>query len=105
MNLQTVSLKDIRAQLSELIARVVYGGQDVIITRFGKPVATLISYEEYDRMMNPRKRFSKKEWEKGFKLMDKARTNTKKCPKNEVERMINKAVAEVREERRASGGS
>ena len=93
---QTVSLKDIRSQLSELIAKVTYGRQSVVITRFGKPVATLINFEDYERMINPRKRFSEKGWEKGFMLIDKVRENTKKYPQKKVEKAIDEAVAEVR---------
>ena len=36
---QTLPLKDVREQLSELISRVAYGDQKVVITKFGKPVA------------------------------------------------------------------
>lgn len=96
---QTISLKDIRSQLSELIAKVAYGRQNVVITRFGKPVATLINFEDYERMMNPRKRFSEKEWEKGFLLFDKVRKNTKKYSQKKVVKAINEAVAEVRAEK------
>lgn len=84
MTKQTVSLKEIRSQLSELIAKVAYGQQNMVITRFGKPIATLISYEEYERIMNPQKRFSKKEWEEGFGLIDKIRKGTKNTHKRKL---------------------
>ena len=50
--------------------------------------------------MNPAKRFTKEEWEKGFSLMDKARANTKKYPQKEIEQAINQSVAEVRQSKR-----
>lgn len=102
---QTISLKDIRSQLSELIARVAYGRQNVVITRYGKPVATLVSYEDYERMMNPQKRFSEKEWEKGFALIDKVREQTKQSPQKTVEKTIQEAVTEVRAKKHVSGSS
>lgn len=102
---QTISLKDVRSQLSELIAKVAYGKQNVVITRFGKPVATLVSYEDYERMMNPRKRFSGEEWEKGFALINKVRENTKKYPQKRVEKAIDEAVAEVRAKKHVQGSS
>ena len=91
-----VTLKDVRDQLSELVARVTFGEQKVVITRFGKPVAALVTYDDYKRLMNPAKRFSKKEWKKGFKLMDKARANAKQFKVADVQKAIDKAVKDVR---------
>jgi len=97
---QTLPLKDVREQLSELISRVAYGDQKVVITKFGKPVAALVTFKDYEKIMNPAKRFTKEEWEKGFSLMDKARANTKKYPQKEIEQAINQSVAEVRQSKR-----
>ncbi len=97
---QTLPLKKVREELSELVARVAYGEQKVVITRFGKPVAALVTYNDYERIMNPFKRFSKEEWGKGFFLMDKMRKNSKKYPPGNVEDAIEKAVKEVRQQKR-----
>lgn len=97
---QTLPLREVRDQLSDLVSRVAYGDQKVVITKFGKPVAALVTFEDYERIMNPAKRFTKEEWEKGFSLMDKARANTKKYPQEEVEQAIDGAVSEVRQSKR-----
>lgn len=97
---QTLSLKNVRDQLSDLISRVAYGDQKVIITKFGKPVAALVTFEDYERILNPAKRFSKEEWDKGFILMDKARKNTKNYPPKEVEQTIDQTIREVRQSKR-----
>lgn len=97
---QTLPLKDVREQLSDLVSRVAYGDQKVVITKFGKPVAALVTFEDYERIMNPAKRFTKEEWDKGFSLMDKARANTKKYPREEVEQAIDEAVSKVRQSKR-----
>lgn len=97
---QTLSLKKVREELSELIARVAYGEQKVVITRFGKPVAALVNYSDYEKIMNPFKRFSKEEWQKGFTLMDKMRKNTRKYPPEKVADTIEKVVKEVRQQKR-----
>lgn len=97
---QTLSLKDVRDQLSDLVSRVAYGDQKVVITKFGKPVAALVTFKDYEKIMNPAKRFTKEEWDKGFSLMDKARANTKNYPQEEVEQTIDKAVSEVRQSKR-----
>ncbi|MBU3978820.1 type II toxin-antitoxin system Phd/YefM family antitoxin [Patescibacteria group bacterium] len=97
---QTLPLKNVRAQLSDLISRVAYGNQKVVITKFGKPVAALVTFEDYEKIMNPAKRYTKKEWEKGFSLMDKARANAKKFPQREVEQAIDQTVSKVRQTKR-----
>lgn len=97
---QTLPLKAVRQQLSDLISKVAYADQKVIITKFGKPVAALVTFEDYERIMNPAKRFSREEWDKGFVLMDKARTNTKNYSQKEVKQAVNEAVNEVRKSKR-----
>src|SRR5258706_12321958 len=93
---QTLPLKDVREQLSDLVSRVAYGDQKVVITKFGKPVAALVTFEDYEKIMNPAKRYTKEEWKKGFSLVDKARTNTKNYPQEKVEKAIDQAISEVR---------
>lgn len=97
---QTLPLKNVREQLSDLVSRVAYGDQKVVITKFGKPVAALVTFDDYEKIMNPAKRFTKEEWNKGFTLIDKARANTKKYPQKEVERAISRAVKEIRQLKR-----
>jgi prevent-host-death family protein len=97
---RTLPLKDVRDQLSDLVSRVAYGDQKIVITKFGKPVAALVTFEDYEKIMNPAKRYTKEEWKKGFSLMDKARVNTKKSPQKEVEKAIDQAVSEVRKSKR-----
>jgi primosomal protein N'' len=52
------------------------------------------------KLQNPRERFTKEEWEKGFALMDKMRANTKKFQPQEVEQAIEQAVDAVRQKNR-----
>lgn len=97
---QTLPLKDVREQLSDLVSRVAYGDQKIVITKFGKPVAALVTFKDYEKIMNPAKRYTKEEWDKGFMLMDKARVNTKKYPQKVVEKTIDQAVKAVRQSKR-----
>lgn len=97
---QTLTLKDVREQLSDLVSRVAYGDQKVVISKFGKPVAALVALDDYEKIMNPAKRYTKGEWEKGFALMDKARTNAKNYPQKKVEQAIGQAVREARQLKR-----
>ena len=102
---QTLPLKNVREQLSDLVSRVAYADQKVVITKFGKPVAAIVTFEDYEKLMNPAKRFTKEEWDKGFKFIDKTRANAKKYPQKEIERAVNKAVTEVRKLKRDSRSS
>ncbi|OGK13255.1 hypothetical protein A3A93_00555 [Candidatus Roizmanbacteria bacterium RIFCSPLOWO2_01_FULL_38_12] len=102
---QILPLKEVREQLSDLVSKVAYADQKVVITKFGKPVAAIVTFNDYEKLINPTKRFSKNEWEKGFTLMDKARANTSKYPKQEVEQAIKKAINEVRQSKRVKSRS
>ncbi|MFF3175632.1 type II toxin-antitoxin system Phd/YefM family antitoxin [Streptomyces sp. NPDC057900] len=41
-----------RAELAELINRVVYGGERVVVTRHGKPLVALVSAADLERLEN-----------------------------------------------------
>lgn len=94
---QTLPLKEVREQLSELVSKVAYGDQKVVITKFGKPVAAIVNLKDYEKVMDPSKNYTKEEWDRGFALMDKARENAGKYAAEEVEDAIEKAIKEVRE--------
>lgn len=95
---QTTTLKDLRSKLSEYISMIAFSQarQDVVITRFGKPVAALLKYEEYQRLMNPANNFSKKKWERGFKFIDKARKATEKVNPQHLQKTVNQVIKDVR---------
>jgi len=44
----TVSSEEVRDGLGELINRVAYGGERVMVTRRGKPVAAIVSKEDLE---------------------------------------------------------
>lgn len=48
--LHQATAQEARTQLSDLINRAVYARQPSLITRQGKPVAVLVSYEEWIQM-------------------------------------------------------
>ncbi|MCM2391676.1 type II toxin-antitoxin system Phd/YefM family antitoxin [Streptomyces albipurpureus] len=43
-----------RAELAELINRVVYGGERVVVTRHGKPLVALVSASDLERLEQER---------------------------------------------------
>ena len=51
----TVSVSEVRDNLSDLLGKVQHGGEDVTLVKHGKPVAVLISaaaYEYYEALEN-----------------------------------------------------
>lgn len=42
-----------RAELADLINRVVYGGERVVVTRHGKPLVALVSAADLERLEGP----------------------------------------------------
>ncbi len=45
---QTLPLSEVKARLSQLVAKIISRDAQVVITRNGKPAAVLISAEEYE---------------------------------------------------------
>lgn len=49
-----VSIGRVKRDISELVNRVAYGGERVILTSRGKPKAVLVSMEDYERLRQGR---------------------------------------------------
>lgn len=50
MNEHLIGLADARIQLAELMGRVTYGGERIVLTRHGKPAAALVSIDDLARL-------------------------------------------------------
>ena len=57
MNTQ-VSIGQIKRDISELVNRVTYGGDRIILTSRGKPKAVLVSMKDYERLLKSEGRVS-----------------------------------------------
>ena len=55
MNTQ-VSIGQVKRDISELVNRVSYAGERIILTSRGKPKAALISMEDYERLLRSESR-------------------------------------------------
>lgn len=102
---QTVTLKEVREQLSELVARVAYGDQKVVITKFGKPLVAIVNFEDYEKLMNPSSLFTDEEWEKGFELISKIQATPKDISDEEADKLIEGEIKAVREAKNAKSRS
>lgn len=102
---QTVTAQDARNKFAEMLNTAVYGKKNIVITRFNRPQAVLIDYEEYERLINPRSRFTNEEWEKGFQVFDQIRARNKGVSPKKIEKGVQKAVEAVRREKRVQSSN
>ena len=51
-----VSIGQVKRDISELVNRVAYAGERIILTSRGKPKAALVSMEDYERLLNSESR-------------------------------------------------
>ncbi len=93
----TVSLDEFRKNLSDIVGRVMYGNQTVLVQKHNRTGVVVISEREYESLKDPRKRFtSKEEWDKLFTLTDKVRNRMSATDQKELEKIIDEEVAVTR---------
>lgn len=96
-----VSLDEFRKNLSDIVARVMYGNQPVRIQKHNRDAVVVISEREYEYLKDPRKRFSSKEdWDKLFTMADKVRERMSEKDQAELEKIVDEEVKAVRAQRR-----
>ena len=91
-----VSIEEFRARLADLMGRVIYGREAVFITKYRREAAVLISAAEYERLLDPTKRLTKRQWQAQVRKLETARRNVKDIDPDELDALINTAIAEVR---------
>ena len=93
----TVSLDEFRKNLSDIVGRVMYGNQTVLVQKHNRAGIIVISEQEYENLKDPRKRFSSKEdWDKLFILTDKVRDRMSVKDQENLEKIIDEEVKAVR---------
>lgn len=48
--METISSSEARSQLAEIFDRVAYGGEQIVLTRNGKPLVALIPIADLERL-------------------------------------------------------
>lgn len=92
-----VSLDEFRKNLSDIVSRVIYGNQVILVQKHNKTGVVVISEQEYESLKDPRKRFSAKEdWDKLFVLTDKIRDRMPQKDQAELENIIEEEIKAVR---------
>jgi len=57
-----VSIGQVKRDISDLVNRVAYGGERIVLTSRGKPKAAIVSIEDYERLEEARAQASLEQW-------------------------------------------
>lgn len=92
-----VSLDEFRKNLSDIVGKVMYGNQTVLVQKHNRTGVVVISEKEYESLRDPRKRFtSQEDWDKLFVLTDKVRDAMSENDQKELEKTIDEEIKAVR---------
>lgn len=93
---QVMKASDVRQQWSQLLNKVFRNQTRVVVEKSGIPVAAVISAEELERFIQLEEQRAEH-----FKALDRIREAFKDVPAGEVEKKVERALSEVRSEKRA----
>jgi len=86
--LSRIGAREARTRFADLLGRVGYGGDTVIVERSGKPLAVLISVELYEALMAERRA--------RFAVVQRMRDNAPTVAEEELQRDVEQAIRETR---------
>jgi prevent-host-death family protein len=88
--MKIMSVRDARANFSELLGSVYYTGSPVVVEKKGKTVAVMVSPRQFRQL--------EKIKDEGWAVIDEIRTRNKDKDPDEVYKEVTKIVEEVRQE-------
>lgn len=103
LNSQTVSIDELRSNLADIVNRVTYAKDRVVVKKHNRNVAMIISLDEYEKIMDPTKRLSRDEWNKHAKKLDNIRSKIPSYDPGELDRVIDEEIKAYRAAKRADG--
>lgn len=92
----SVSVDELRSNLAELIGRVMYGSSRVMIKKYNRDAAVLLSVDDYEKLLDPTKRLSKNQWDEAVEKLEAIRANIPEVSPVVIEEEIKQAVKNVR---------
>ncbi|MFO7635485.1 MAG: type II toxin-antitoxin system Phd/YefM family antitoxin [Caldilinea sp.] len=69
----TVSIGEVKRDISELVNRVAYGGERIVLTSRGKPKAVLVSVGDYERLQAKEDQRGLERWEEWLRKAEQLR--------------------------------
>jgi|SRR3989344_6714895 len=95
---QQVSIDELRSNLADIIGRVMYGKDKIVVKKYNRDAAVILSFDEYEKLVDPSKRFTKKQWEAKFKVFEDIQKRIPLDEQENLEKDIARAIKEVRSE-------
>lgn len=95
----SVSVDEFRSNLAEFLGRVMYGKDKIIIKKYNRDAAVLLSVKDYEEIIDPTKRLSKSQWKKAVQNLDAIREKIPDIDPKILEKAINQAIKEVRKQK------
>ena len=83
-----IGVREARTRLSDLLGRVFYGKEVVILERAGKPMAALVSIDLYERWLDER--------EQRFQVVERLREKSREVPEDEILADVKEALTAIR---------
>ena len=93
MNSISIGSREARNNFADLVGRVHYSGETVIVERSGKPMLAMIPIDVYEQMIAEREAL--------FQVVDRLKERVPDLPEEEVIEDVSEAVAAVRASRNA----
>ena len=84
-----ISIGRVKRDISELVNRVAYGGERIVLTSRGKPKAALVSIEDYEKLrtLEPDKGHLQS-WKRQTQMMAEAIMNRREGKEIDVEKVL-----------------
>jgi len=69
MTIARIRASEVRNRIGDILARVRYGQEHVVVERRGQPVAAIIGIEEYDHLIQLRRQWEAQQRRRRFQAM------------------------------------
>ncbi len=103
LNTNLVSIDELRSNLADIVNRVTYAKARIVVKKYNRDAAIIISLDEYEKLMDPTKRLNKLKWNEHVTKLDSIRNKIPSQDPDELDRIIDEEVEAVRAEKRAKG--
>lgn len=90
--IKTTNALAARKNFGQLLEEAYYRGDEIIIERAGKPMAVIISIEEFENWQSER--------ERDFAVLDEVKAKNKKASPEKIEADVDEAIRAVRKKKR-----
>jgi len=91
-----VTIDDFRTNLADIIGKVMYGNNRVVIKKYNRQAAVLISINDYQKLTDPTKKYSPQEWLSKFAVFEDVKNKNAGKDPEEIEKDVAQAVKDVR---------